>query len=160
MDAGTIFFLSLTAFVGAGAVWFRIVRPLLTPADDGPVTSSAASVPAAAPREPEPRSYATEPDRELPGTQAQEPVPDMVPVAELPELLAQLDDETLVELLALVPGDKDGYRFADSTIAKFVPGRTADWLPLIRTLREKPAPAPPRTPYAGREYDPSRYRAA
>lgn len=29
MDVGTVFFLSLIAFVGVGAVWFRIARPAI-----------------------------------------------------------------------------------------------------------------------------------
>lgn len=86
----------------------------------------------------EQRSDAAERDRERAGTEAG----NVVPVAEIPEFLAQLDDATWVELLALIPGDKDGYRFADSQIAKFIPGRNAEWMQQIRELRDKPAPAP------------------
>lgn len=84
------------------------------------------------------RSLAAERDRELLGTDDG----NVVPVADLPAFLADLEPETLVELLALIPGEKDGWRFADSAIAKFVPGRNEVWMQRIREIREKPAPAP------------------
>lgn len=101
-------------------------------------------VPVSGTYEREQRSDAAERDWEPRGTQSAEPVPDMVPVADLPGVLAALDDTQLVELLALIPGDKDGWRFADSAVAKFIPGRNADWMELITDLRGKPAPAPAR----------------
>lgn len=124
------------------------------------ITSSAAGVPASPQNEPERRSYAVERDREPLGTLSPEQVPAMVPTYEIPELLAQLDDMRWVELLALIPGEKGGYRFSDSQIAKFIPGRNAEWMQVVRELRAKPEPEPPRTPIAGRAYDPSKYRPA
>ena len=127
--------------VGVGVEpWLRLGRALATlgAALVTRYVAFAERVPDLDQSEREQRSHAAERDRERLGTQAG----NAVPVAELPVFLADLDDVTLVELLALIPGEKDGYRFADSQIAKFVPGRNAEWMEVIRELRDKPAPEP------------------
>jgi hypothetical protein len=58
--------------------------------------------------ETEQRSYAAEPRREPPGTAPSEPVPDLV------EQLAALTDDELLDILALLPDEDDGWRFAES----------------------------------------------
>jgi hypothetical protein len=99
----------------------------------------AERVPESDTNERERRSDAAERGREPLGTMHG----NVVPVAELPAFLGDLDDALLVELLALIPGDKDGWRFADSAVAKFVPGRNEGWMQLIRELRDKEPPPEP-----------------
>jgi hypothetical protein len=95
---------------------------------------------AAGPVEPngtEQRSYAAERSTEPSGTQPSEPVPDLA------EQLAELDDDELLNILALLPGEDDDYRFAESRIAKFIPGRVEDRLAQVRDARGTTRPAPP-----------------
>jgi hypothetical protein len=91
------------------------------------------------PAEMEQRSYAVERSAEPSGTQAAELVPALV------EQLATLGDDALLDILALLPGEDEGYRFAESRIAKFIPGRVEDRLAQVRSARgtERP-PAPGR----------------
>lgn len=95
---------------------------------------------AAGPIEPvgtEQRSDAVERRAEPSGTPATEPVPDLV------EQLAALDDDALLDILALLPGDGEDWRFAESRIAKFIPGRVEDRLTQVRDIRGTEKPAPP-----------------
>jgi hypothetical protein len=97
---------------------------------------------AAGPIEPierEQRSYAMEHGAEPSGTVPSEPVPDLA------EQLAALDDDALLDILARLPGEDEGYRFAESRIARFIPGRVEDRITQVRAARgtEKP-PAPGR----------------
>lgn len=85
----------------------------------------------------EQRSQAAEHDRERPGTGEAERVPALV------KLLAALSDAELLEVLALLPGEDEDFRFADSRLAKFIPGRVADNLAEVRVVRDKEAPPPP-----------------
>jgi hypothetical protein len=81
------------------------------------------------------RSYAVELRREPLGTQAGNTVPTPVPT--LREQLTELSDDELLTLLALIPGDVDGYRYADSRIAKFIGGRIEERLVQVRAVRGK-----------------------
>jgi hypothetical protein len=66
-----------------------------------------------------------------------EPVPGLV------EQLEAMDDDQLLDILALI-GDADGaYRFAESRVAKFIPGRVEDRLTQVREVRHTEKPAPP-----------------
>jgi predicted outer membrane lipoprotein len=87
----------------------------------------------------EQRSDAVERSTEPRVTQPAEPVPDLM------EQLATLTDDELLDILARLPGEDDDYRFAESRIAKFIPGRVEDRLAQVRAARgtEKP-PAPGR----------------
>lgn len=131
---------AMLILAGGAEPWLRLGRFLtwLGSAAAARYVAIGASVPDDRPIDRERRSYAAERDPEPSGTEGG----NAVPVAELPAFLADLEPELLVELLALIPGDKDGWRFADSAIAKFVPGRNEVWMQLIREIREKPAPAP------------------
>lgn len=82
------------------------------------------------------RSYAVERSAEPSGTQPSEPVLDLL------EQLAALDD-ALLDLLALLPGEGDDYRFAESRVAKFIGGRVEDRLSQVRDIRgtQKPPPS-------------------
>lgn len=85
----------------------------------------------------EQRSNAVERSTEQPGTYPAELVPILV------EHLATLDDDVLLDILALLPGEDDGYRFAESRVAKFIPGRVEDRLTQVRDIRGTQKPPPP-----------------
>ena len=101
------------------------------------VMSRWASIPTLFPNRTEHGSYAVEQGRERPGTEDAEPVPDLV------ERLERLDDDQLLDILALLRDADGAYRFAESRVAKFIPGRVEDRLTQVREVRhtEKPAPA-------------------
>jgi hypothetical protein len=87
----------------------------------------------------EQRSDAVERSTEPSGTEDGNVVPDLV------EQLSALDDDALLDILARIH-DADGeYRFAESRVAKFIPGRVEERLDQVRKVRhtEKP-PAPGR----------------
>jgi hypothetical protein len=95
---------------------------------------------AAGPVEPiatEQRSYAVERPREQPGTVAGELVPELL------EQLEQLDDDALLDILAGLRGEDGAYRFAESRVAKFIPGRLEDRLAQVRDVRGTEKPMPP-----------------
>lgn len=85
----------------------------------------------------EQRSDAVEPGTEPSGTEAGNAVPDIV------EQLEALDDDALLDILALLRDDEGEYRFAESRVAKFIPGRVEDRLSQVRDIRHTEKPAPP-----------------
>jgi len=102
------------------------------------IMSRAVGVPGNESRDGEHRSDAAELGRELSGTRGRELVPALA------EQLAALDDAELLEVLALIETE-DGYRFAESRIAKFIPGRVEDRLDQVRAARgTTPEPPPGR----------------
>lgn len=114
---------------GAGVVvrWlFGVERGEITSSGEG----GARSFPIAS----SPRSPAENGPMEPPGTDPMEPVPA------LRSTLARLTDDEMLEELALLPGDVDGYRYADSRIAKFIGGRVDDRLAQVRDVRGRAAP--------------------
>lgn len=82
-------------------------------------------------------SYAVERRREPLGTAGAEPVPDLV------ERLSDLDDDTILGLLAQVQNEDGEYRYAESRIAKFIPGRVEERLAQVRAVRGTDKPLPP-----------------
>lgn len=82
------------------------------------------------------RSYAVEQHAELPGTAPVEHVPDLV------EQLSRLDDDGLLGVLAQLRTQAGEYRFAESRVAKFIPGRLEDRLAQVREVRGTTPPTP------------------
>jgi hypothetical protein len=100
------------------------------------IMSRYAPVPTSQTDDAEHRSYAAEPPTEPSATEAAELVPYLA------EQLSDLDDDELLEVLALLKSP-DGYRFAESRIAKFIPGRDEDRISQVRAVRGvEPEPAP------------------
>lgn len=106
-----------------------------------PITSSRATVPASRQNEREHGSDAVERSMEPPvGTAFQIAI----------DYLEQCDDDALLNILAQLQ-DGDDYRFAESRIAKFIPGRVEDRLAQVRDARGEPPKADEyRTPIAQR----------
>ena len=108
-----------------------------------PITSSRAAVPDRAKSDSSHGSYAAEPRTE----------PSMGTT--FPAVLAyleQCDDDQLLDILAQIRSGDD-YRFVDSRIAKFIPGRTEDRQEQVRAARGEPTPLKSgeyRTPIADR----------
>ena len=82
----------------------------------------------------EQRSDAVEPRWEPSGTKAWDPVPDMI------DQLGTIDDDALLDILAQLRDANGDYRFAESRIAKFIPGRVEDRLAQVRAMRDIPPP--------------------
>ena len=82
-------------------------------------------------------SEAMEPSRELSGTVGWELVPDLI------DQLGTVDDDALLDILAQLRDDVGNYRFAESRIAKFIPGRVEDRLAQVRAVRDTTPPPPP-----------------
>ena len=154
MNEITLIYLTAVAVLVAGAVWFKILRPMLedfgilrpidgravsTVSRDAPavVMSRREDAPASFPNDGSRRSHAAEQDRERPGTAARSAFPAGVPT--LAEQLTELSDDELLTLLAQLPGDADGWRFADSRLAKFIGGRIEDRVTQVRAARGTPA---------------------
>lgn len=100
------------------------------------IMSRYAAVPVAEENTREHGSYAAEPFAELTRTVGAELVPYLA------ELLSDLDDDQVLEVLARVTDSDGDPRYAESTIAKFIPGRVADRLDQVRAVRGT-APPPP-----------------
>lgn len=67
--------------------------------------------------------------------------------------LGTLDDDALLDVIALIPGEDDDYRFADTRVARFIGGRVDDRIAQVRAVRGAPTTARPAayvTPIAGR----------
>lgn len=58
------------------------------------------------------------------------------------DYLERCDDDTLLNILANLSSADGDYRFAESRIAKFIPGRVEDRLAQVRAVRDIPPPAP------------------
>jgi hypothetical protein len=56
------------------------------------------------------------------------------------EYLEQCDDDMLLDILAQLAGADGDYRFAESRVAKFIPGRVEDRLAQVRAVRDTPPP--------------------
>lgn len=103
------------------------------------MSRSAAGVPTTTPIEPEHRSYAAEQSRN-----------DAEPTTgtsfrSVFDYLEQCDDDMLLDILAQLTGADGDYRFAESRIAKFIPGRDEDRLAQVRAVRDtEPPPSPGR----------------
>lgn len=102
----------------------------------GRVMSRRAPVPTFQENEWEQRSDAVEQGWEQAGTGGAEHVPYLV------EQLGDLDDNELLEVLALIQDDT-GYRFAESRIGRFVGGRLEDRIDQVRAVRGEPEGEPP-----------------
>lgn len=85
----------------------------------------------------EQHSDAAEQPTEHPGTEGAEYVPGLV------EQLAALDDDALLEALALVQTEDGEYRFAESRVGRFVGGRLEDRIEQVRAVRGVETPPPP-----------------
>ncbi len=120
-----------------GTFWEGREVSILSPRPTRDHLSSSAARPTRFPDAGNAGSYAGNDDREPLGTEPREPVPAAV------SALERLTEDELLTALALLPGDNDGYRYADSRLAKFGSGRTEDRLAQIRAIRERPEPAPP-----------------
>jgi hypothetical protein len=59
------------------------------------------------------------------------------------EYLEQCDDDMLLDILAQLAGVDGDYRFAESRVAKFIPGRVEDRLAQVRAVRNTTPPPPP-----------------
>lgn len=57
--------------------------------------------------------------------------------------LEQCDDDALLDILSLVPGADEEYRFAESRVARFVGGRVEDRIRQVREVRHTEPPPPP-----------------
>lgn len=57
--------------------------------------------------------------------------------------LEQCDDDMLLDILAQLAGADGDYRFAESRVAKFIPGRVEDRLAQVRAVRDTTPPPPP-----------------
>lgn len=112
-------------------IWWPVVREHL------PIMSRSADVPRASDRLREQRSYAVEQLTEPPGTVAGNDVPDLA------EQLSALDDMALLDILARMRDDTGDYRYAESRVAKFIPGRVEDNLARVRDVRGTEKPLPP-----------------
>jgi hypothetical protein len=95
----------------------------------GRVMSRGAPVPDGRDNAREHGSYAAEPDREPSGTGGREPIPALA------EQLTALDDNEVLAVLALIESEDGEYRYADSRIAKFIPGRVEDRIDQVRAVR-------------------------
>jgi len=82
-------------------------------------------------------SHAAERSWELLRTEAGNDVPDLV------EQLEALDDDSLLDLLAQLCDEDGEWRFAESRVAKFIPGRVEDRLAQVRDVRGTEKPVPP-----------------
>lgn len=137
---GALVFLSLAGFICAGVIWFWIVRPILEDAGLLPprvVSSDLGTVPAVAGTVPAP-SFPAVPD----------PVPPHrnngnIEISEVAELLSNLTEDELLTALALIRNVDSSWRYAESRVAKFAPGRDDDRLAQVRAARgDPPKPAP------------------
>lgn len=139
--AGVLIFLALLIH----EVWLPAVRSfagsclalLRAVAWDDIMSRARQAVPTRAANQTEQRSDAAEPGREPSGTEAGNLVPDIL------ERLEALDDDQLLDILALLRDDQGEYRFAESRVAKFIPGRVEDRLTQVREIRGTEKPLPP-----------------
>lgn len=133
--SGTILLLITTAawlfirWEGEPSRWDRLIKYIMLRFPPTPPDRST--------NQTEQRSYAAEPGREPSGTEDGNPVPDIV------ERLEALDDDQLLDILALLRDDQGEYRFAESRVAKFIPGRVEDRLTQVRDIRHTEKPLPP-----------------
>jgi len=59
------------------------------------------------------------------------------------DYLEHCDDDTLLDILAQITDAEGDYRFAESRVAKFIPGRVEDRLAQVRAVRDTTPPPPP-----------------
>lgn len=59
------------------------------------------------------------------------------------DYLERCDDDTLLDILAQLSNVDGDYRFAESRVAKFIPGRVEDRLAQVRAVRDTTPPPPP-----------------
>ena len=57
--------------------------------------------------------------------------------------LERCDDDQLLAVLAELIDDTGDWRFAESRVAKFIPGRVEDRLAQVRAIRDTVPPSPP-----------------
>jgi hypothetical protein len=103
----------------------------------GMFMSNPAPVPELPQNRNEHRSYAENRPAEPSGTEERNAVPDLV------ELLSDLDDDALLDILARLRDADGAYRFAESRVAKFIPGKVEDRLTQVREVRHTEKPPPP-----------------
>ncbi len=60
------------------------------------------------------------------------------------DYLEHCDDEALLDILAQLMDAEGDYRFAESRVAKFIPGRVEDRLAQVRVVRDTTPPPPGR----------------
>lgn len=128
MDPNLIFNLGVPALVIGSMAWRKVIKPYLM--------SSAEGVPDDAQSDSSQRSYAVERSREPSGTAGGNIVPDLV------ERLGTLDDDDVLDILSRLKDEAGEYRYAESRIAKFIPGRVEDRLAQVRAARGTEAPPP------------------
>jgi hypothetical protein len=94
-----------------------------------------------------PRSYTRESEH---GSQAVgrhgngvEPLPE-TEFQSVIDYLEHCDNDVLLNLLAQLTDAEGDYRFAESRVAKFIPGRVEDRLSQVRAVRDTTPPPPPR----------------
>ena len=76
-------------------------------------------------------------------------------------ILSTLPDDEFIDTLAQMTNPDGSWRYAESRIGKFAPGRLEDRIEQVRRVRGTDAlakPATPTTPYAGRSYNPKQFR--
>jgi hypothetical protein len=59
------------------------------------------------------------------------------------DYLEQCDDDLLLDILAQLTSDDGDWRFAESRVAKFIPGRVEERLSQVRAVRDTTPPPPP-----------------
>lgn len=125
----------LVGLVAAGLVSLLIGKVLDW--RDALMSRASSSVPAAAGSAGTPQFHAEERPREPSGTVTWN---DVLSIA---EHLSTLDDDALLAVLALVEDSGGDPRFAESRVAKFIPGKVEDRLNQVRKIRGTTPPPPP-----------------
>jgi len=119
---------------GGWSVRGELARLFLT--EDVVMSRSAAGVPITDQNQTERRSEATEPHRNSVEQGAGTMFGTVV------TYLERCDDDQLLAVLAELIDDTGDWRFAESRVAKFIPGRVEDRLAQVRAIRDTVPPPP------------------
>lgn len=138
-------FYGLVFFVSAGFLWFFVVRPILEGwgiirARDYVTTDDHA----------EAERIAGTPGRNAVERPTERPSGNPVPInrsALFARILSTLPEDELIDTLAQMTNPDGSWRYAESRIGKFAPGRLEDRIEQVRRIRgTDPAPKPPPGP--------------
>jgi hypothetical protein len=144
-------FIGCVGFLAIGLLWFEVIRPMLASygiIQDAPHADHYVAPPVehgSFPNAGTPDGKAENGAGNAPEPRTGNGVPNRIDL--LARALATLDDDGVLEVLTTIRNPDGSWRYAESRIGKFAPGRLEDRIEQVRRIRgTDPAPKPPPGP--------------